>query len=117
MNNVTLVGNLTGDPEVRYMPDGRPIAKFSVAVNRRITKNGEAEDRLDGFFPCVAWDKLAAHVVESLTKGTRVLVTGRLQQRSWEAEDGSKRSAIEVQVEEVGAALRFATAEITKADQ
>ena len=114
-NTITLVGNITDDPELRFTPTGRPVANFTVAVNsRKRTPDGQWEDKLDGFFRCNAWADMAENVAESLTKGTRVLVTGRLQQRSWEDPDGNKRSAVEIQVDEVGPSLRWATANVTR---
>jgi single-strand DNA-binding protein len=114
-NTITLVGNITDDPELRFTPTGRPVANFTVAVNRRQrTPDGQWEDKLDGFFRCNAWADMAENVAESLVKGTRVLVTGRLQQRSWEDPEGNKRSAVEIQVDEVGPSLRWATANVTR---
>ncbi|MDQ4124287.1 MAG: single-stranded DNA-binding protein [Actinomycetota bacterium] len=109
-NVVTLVGNITDDPELRFTPSGLPVANFTVAVNRRVPKDGGWEDKLEGFFRCSCWRDMAENVAESLTKGSRVMVVGRLQQRSWEDQDGNKRSAVEVQVDEVGPSLRWATA-------
>ena len=109
-NTVTLVGNITDDPELRFTPSGLPVANFTVAVNRRVPKDGGWEDKLEGFFRCSCWRDMAENVAESLTKGSRVMVVGRLQQRSWEDQDGNKRSAVEVQVDEVGPSLRWATA-------
>lgn len=113
-NTVTLVGNVTDDPELRFTPSGQPVANFTVAVNRRIrNQDGTWDDKLDGFFRCNCWRDLAENVAESLHKGTRVVVVGRLQQRSWETEDG-KRSAFEIQVDEIGPSLRWATAKVEK---
>ncbi|HYP22761.1 MAG TPA: single-stranded DNA-binding protein [Actinomycetota bacterium] len=109
-NVVTLVGNITDDPELRFTPSGLPVANFTVAVNRRVPKDGGWEDKLEGFFRCSCWRDMAENVAESLTKGSRVMVVGRLQQRSWEDQDGNKRSAVEIQVDEVGPSLRWATA-------
>ena len=109
-NTVTLVGNITDDPELRFTPSGLPVANFTVAVNRRVPKDGGWEDKLEGFFRCSCWRDMAENVAESLTKGSRVMVVGRLQQRSWEDQEGNKRSAVEVQVDEVGPSLRWATA-------
>lgn len=109
-NTVTLVGNITDDPELRFTPSGLPVANFTVAVNRRVPKDGGWEDKLEGFFRCSCWRDMAENVAESLQKGARVMVVGRLQQRSWEDQDGNKRSAVEVQVDEVGPSLRWATA-------
>lgn len=115
-NVVTLVGNITDEPELRFTPGGAAVANFTVAVNRRFrNQDGSWDDKLDGFFRCSCWRDMAENVSESLHKGARVVVTGRLQQRSWDDNDGNKRSTIEVQVDEVGPSLRWATAQITKA--
>lgn len=117
-NTVTLVGNITDDPELRFTPSGRPVANFTVAVNKRWKNNdGQWEDKLDGFFRCNVWADQAENAAESLQKGTRVLVTGRLQQRSWEDNDGNKRSAFEIQVDEVGPSLRWSTAQVQKSQR
>ena len=117
-NTVTLVGNITDDPELRFTPSGRPVANFTVAVNRRYKDNdGTWQDKLDGFFRCNVWADQAENAAESLQKGTRVVVTGRLQQRSWEDNDGNKRSAFEVQVDEVGPSLRWSTAQVQKSQR
>src|SRR5918998_5604320 len=114
-NVVTLVGNITDDPELRFTPSGAAVANFTVAVNRRYKNNeGQWEDKLDGFFRCNVWADQAENAAESLQKGTRVLVTGRLQQRSWEDNDGNKKSKVEIVADEVGPSLRWASAEITK---
>jgi single-strand DNA-binding protein len=116
-NNVCIVGNLTGDPEMRFTPSGAAVANFNVAVNRR-KKNGDRwDDELEGFFRCTAWKDLAENVSESLFKGARVIVTGRLQQRSWDDNDGTKRSAVEILVDDVGPSLRWATAQVAKANR
>jgi single-strand DNA-binding protein len=115
-NVVTLVGNITDEPELRFTPGGAAVANFTVAVNRRFrNQDGSWDDKLDGFFRCSCWRDMAENVSESLHKGSRVIITGRLQQRSWDDNDGNKRSTIEVQVDEVGPSLRWATAQITKA--
>src|ERR671922_2366611 len=114
-NVITLVGNITDDPELRFTPGGAAVANFTVAVNQRRQGQGGAwEDRLDGFFRCNCWRDLAENVAESLQKGSRVMVVGRLQQRSWEDQEGNRRSAFEVQVDEVGPSLRWATASVQK---
>lgn len=113
-NTITLVGNLVDDPELRFTPAGAAVCNFTVAVNRRIQRDGQWEDRLDGYFRCSCWRDLAENVAESLRKGTRVVVTGRLQQRSWEDQDGNRRSAVDVQVDEVGPSLRWATTQVQK---
>ena len=115
MNTITVVGNLTRDPELRYTPTGQAVVKFGIAVNRFYTnRNGERVEQTD-FFNVNAWRSVAVNVAESLTTGTRVLVSGRLQARNWETEDGQKRSTVEIEAEEVAASLRFATVAITKA--
>ena len=114
-NNVDLVGNLTRDPELRYTPGGTAVASFGLAVNRR-TQNrqtNEWEDRTS-FFDVVCYGSLGENVAESVTKGARVLVVGRLDQRSWESQDGDRRSKIEVIADEVGPSLRWASADVTK---
>jgi single-strand DNA-binding protein len=114
-NTVTLVGNITDDPELRFTPSGAAVANFTVAVNRRTrNQDGTWEDKLDGFFRCNCWRDMAENIAESLNKGTRVMVTGRLQQRSWEDQEGNKRSAFEIQVDEIGPSLRWATATVQK---
>jgi single-strand DNA-binding protein len=113
-NTVSLVGNITDDPELRFTPSGSAVANFTVAVNRRFQKDGQWEDRLDGFFRCNCWRDMAENVAESLQKGMRVVVVGRLQQRSWDDNDGNRRSVFEVQVDEVGPSLRWATAQVQK---
>ena len=117
-NTVTLVGNITDDPELRFTPSGRPVANFTVAVNRRWKNpNGDWEDKLDGFFRCNCWADMAENVAESLTKGSRVVVVGRLQQRQWDDQEGNKRSAFEIQVDEVGPSLRWANATVVKSNR
>jgi single-strand DNA-binding protein len=117
-NTVTLVGNITDDPELRFTPSGAAVANFTVAVNRRYkNQDGQWEDKLDGFFRCSCWRDMAENVAESLKKGSRVVVVGRLQQRSWDDQDGNKRSAFEIQVDEVGPSLRWASASITKSQR
>src|SRR5438445_188184 len=112
---ITVVGTLTRDPEVRYTPTGQAGVKFCIAVNRfYVNRNGEKIEQTD-FFNVNAWRSVAVNVAESLTTGARVLVTGRLQSRNWETEDGAKRSTVEIEAEEVAASLRFATVAITKA--
>jgi single-strand DNA-binding protein len=113
-NTVTLVGNITDDPELRFTPSGSAVANFTVAVNRRINRDGQWEDRLDGFFRCNCWRDMAENVAESLQKGMRVMVVGRLQQRSWDDSEGNKRSSFEIQVDEVGPSLRWAVASVQK---
>jgi single-strand DNA-binding protein len=117
-NNIDLVGNLTRDPELRYTPGGMPVATFGLAVNlrRQNRQTNEWEDR-PSFFDIVCYGSLGENVSESLQRGSRVMVVGRLEQRSWETQDGDKRSKIEVIADEVGPSLRWATADVTKNDR
>lgn len=113
VNSVTLIGNLVDDPELRFTPAGIAMAKVRFAVNRRYQKNGEwTEDT--SFFGGTLWRDAAENAAESLQKGMRVIVTGRLEQRSWETQEGEKRSMVEVAIDEIGPSLRWATATITK---
>lgn len=114
-NNVTLVGNLVDDPELRFTPSGVAMAKLRVAVNRRWRDRQSGEWQEDtSFFTGTCWREQAEAVAESLQKGTRVIITGRLEQRSWETEQGDRRSVVEVQIDEVGPSLRWATATVNK---
>ena len=117
MNQVTIVGNVTDDPELRYTPAGAAVANFTVAVNSRKRVGDQWEDKLEGFFRCTVWRDLAENVSESITKGTRVLVTGKLQEQRWEEKDGAKRSRVEIQVDEIGPSLKWAKATVTKASR
>jgi single-strand DNA-binding protein len=113
--SIHLTGNLTADPELRFTQGGRPVASFTVAVNARFRDAaGEWKDGDPFFQRCVAWGKLAENVAESVERGSSVMVTGRLEQRSWEAEDGSKRYAVELIVAEVGVTLSRATARVQR---
>ncbi|HEX4819856.1 MAG TPA: single-stranded DNA-binding protein [Acidimicrobiales bacterium] len=115
-NSVTLIGNITRDPELRFTPSGQAIATFGIAVNRRFQRNNQWEEQTS-FFNITAWGTLGENVSNSLQKGARVIVNGRLEQRSWETQEGEKRSVVEVVADEVGPSLRWATAEITKNDR
>jgi single-strand DNA-binding protein len=117
-NSVTVVGNVTRDPELRFTPSGQATATFGLAVNR-IWNDRQTNERKEAvsFFDIVCWREMAENASESLTKGTRVLVTGRLEQRSWETPDGEKRSKIEIVADEIGPSLRWATAEVRKNDR
>ena len=115
-NSVTLVGNITRDPELRFTPSGQAIATFGIAVNRRFQRNGQWEEQTS-FFNITAWGTLGENASNSLQKGARILVNGRLEQRSWETQEGEKRSVVEVVADELGPSLRWATAEITKNDR
>jgi single-strand DNA-binding protein len=117
-NSITIVGNITRDPEMRYTAGGTSTATFGVAVNRswRNQQTNEWEERTS-FFNVVCWRQLAENVAASLRKGTRVVVTGRLEQRSWETEQGEKRSVVEVVADEVGPSLVFATADVHRVER
>jgi single-strand DNA-binding protein len=114
-NTVTLIGNVTRDPELRFTPSGQALASFGLAVNRRwMNRQTQQWEEQTSFFDIVCWAQLGQNVSESVQKGARVIVTGRLEQRSWETEQGDKRSKVEVIADEVGPSLRWATADITK---
>ncbi len=114
---ITVIGNLTADPELRFTPSGAAVANFTVASTPRTfdRQTNEWKDAETLFMRCSLWREAAENVAESLTRGTRVVVTGRLVSRSWEdKETGQKRSVMEMQVDEVGPSLRYATAKVTK---
>ena len=117
-NTVELIGNVTRDPELRFTPSGAAVANFGLAVNRRWLnrKTNEWEEDVS-FFDIVCWRELAENCTESLTKGTRVMVSGRLDQRSWDTQEGEKRSKVEVVADEIGPSLRWATAQVTKTER
>jgi single-strand DNA-binding protein len=113
---ITVVGNLTGDPELRFTPSGAAVASFTVASTPRVLDKATNEWK-DGealFLRCSVWRQYAENVAESLSKGARVIVTGRLKQRSYETREGEKRTVIELEVDEVGPALKYATAKVNK---
>ena len=117
-NNITLIGNITRDPELRFTPSGLPTTTLGLAVNRRWQNRQTQEwEEATSFFDVVCWRELAENASESLTKGSRVIVTGRLDQRSWEVGEGERRYKIEVVADEVGPSLRWATAEVKKNDR
>jgi single-strand DNA-binding protein len=109
-NNITVVGNVTRDPELRFTNTGMAVASFGLAWNRR-RQDGEEEV---SFFDVTCFRQLAENVSESITKGSRVVVFGALQQRSWTTDDGDKRSKVEILADEVAPSLRWATADVTK---
>jgi len=114
-NNITLIGNVTRDPELRFTPSGQATASFGLAVNRRWqNKQNQEWEEATSFFDVVCWREMAENASESLAKGSRVIVNGRLEQRSWESNEGEKRSKVEVVADEVGPSLRWATAEIKR---
>ena len=113
---ITLVGNLTADPELRFTPSGAPVANFTVASTPR-TFDRTTNEWKDGdamFLNCAVWRQAAENVAESLTKGMRVIVQGRLKSRSYETREGEKRTVYEVDIDDIGPALRYATAKIQK---
>ena len=112
-NTVTLVGNVTRDPELRYTTGGRGVASFGMAVNRRYQVNGEWQEQTS-FFNVVAWGTLGENAAACITKGTRLVVFGRLEQRSWETQEGEKRNVVEVIADEIGPSIRWATAEVKR---
>jgi single-strand DNA-binding protein len=107
---VSLVGNLTDDPEVRFTPQGTTVASFRLAVTPRVKDGGTWKDGDTSFFRINAWRDLAEHAADSLSKGDRALVLGRLKTRSWETAEGERRSVVEVEAEEIGPSLKWATA-------
>jgi len=111
---VTIVGNATKPPELKFTPSGVAVANFGVAVNNRRKDGDRWVDGDPEFYDVVCWRELAENVAECIDKGTRLVVVGRLSQRSWEAGDGSKRSKIEVVAEEVAPSLRWATASVVR---
>jgi single-strand DNA-binding protein len=113
---MTVVGNLTGDPDLRFTPQGVALCKFQVASTPRFLdrQSGEWKDGEPLYLGCTAWRELAEHIAESLRKGTRVVVIGRLRQSRWTNEEGEKRSAYGLDVDEIGPSLRFATAAVKK---
>ena len=114
-NTITISGNITRDPEMRYTPSGVSKVTFGVAVNRSWRNQQTQEwDEQTSFFNVVCWREMAENVCESIGKGARIVVSGRLEQRSWETADGDKRSKIEVVADEIGPSLRWATAQVTK---
>lgn len=116
---ITVVGNLTADPELRFTPSGAAVANFTVASTPRIydRQSGEWKDGEALFLRCNIWREAAENVAESLTRGSRVIVTGRLKQRSFETREGEKRTVVEIEVDEIGPSLRYATAKVNKASR
>lgn len=117
-NTITVVGNLTRDPEIRYTPGGQAKATLGIAVNRVWTnkQTNEREERTS-FFNVIVWGEMADHCSESLQKGNRVIVTGRLEQRSYDTEQGEKKSIVEIVADEVAPSLRWATAEVKRTER
>jgi single-strand DNA-binding protein len=113
---ITIIGNITGDPELRFTPSGAAVANFTVASTPRAfdRQSNEWKDGETLFMRCSVWRDAAENVAESLQRGTRVIVSGRLKSRSYETKEGEKRTVIEMEVDEVGPSLRYATAKVNK---
>lgn len=114
-NNITVVGTATRDPELRYTQGGQGIANLSVAVNRRWQQAGEWKEEVS-FFNVTAWGALGENVVQSVVKGTRIIVSGRMSQRSYE-KDGEKKQAFEIVADDIGPSLKWATAAVTRTER
>ena len=116
---ITVVGNLTADPELRFTPAGAAVANFTVASTPRTydRQSGEWKDGEALFLRCSIWREAAENVAESLTRGSRVIVSGRLKQRSFETREGEKRTVVELEVDEIGPSLKYATAKVNKASR
>jgi single-strand DNA-binding protein len=116
---ITVIGNLTADPELRFTPSGAAVANFTVASTPR-TFDRQTNEWKDGealFLRCSMWREAAENVAESLTKGARVIVSGRLKQRSYETREGEKRTVVELECDEIGPSLRYATAKVNRASR
>ena len=114
-NTVTITGNATREPELRFTPAGQPVASFGVAVNRRWqNKQTQEWEESTSFIDVTCWADLAENVAESVDRGSRITVTGRLDQRSWETQEGDKRSKVEIVADDVAISLKWATAEVKK---
>jgi single-strand DNA-binding protein len=114
-NQTVIVGNLVDDPELRFTNNGTPVSNLRVAVTQRVLEGGAWRDGPTSFFRVNAWRETATHLAESLHKGDRVVVLGRLRQRSWETPEGERRSVAEIEADEVAASLKWATAKIERA--
>jgi single-strand DNA-binding protein len=114
---ITVVGNLTDDPELRFVPSGAAVAHFTVASTPRVydRESGEWKDAETLFLRCSVWRQAAEHVAQSLRRGMRVIVQGRLRQRAYETKEGERRTVVECEVDEIGPSLRFASARLTEA--
>jgi len=111
---ITVIGNLTADPDLRFTPSGPAVANFTVASTPRVFRDGEWRDGDALFMRCNLWRQAAENATESLSRGMRVIVSGRLRQRSYETREGDKRTVVELEVDEIGPSLRFATAKVAK---
>jgi single-strand DNA-binding protein len=116
-NKITIHGTATRDPELRYTSGGRGVASLGVAVNKRYMKDGEWTEGPTSFFNVTAWGALGEHAAECITKGTRVIVTGEMQQRSYETQEGEKRTVWDLNADDLGPSLKWATATVVKADR
>ncbi len=116
-NTITVMGNLTRDPELRYTPSGAAVANLAIAVSRKWKDRSDEWTEETSFFEVTTWNTLAENVAESLTKGARVIVTGRIEQQSWETPDGEKRSAVKIVADDIGPSLRWATATVIRAER
>jgi single-strand DNA-binding protein len=116
-NQVMLVGNLTDDPELRFTPNGAAVANFRLAVTPRVREGDSWKDGETSFFRINVWRQQAENVAETLQKGARCIVVGRLRTRSWETPEGEKRSVTEVEADEIGPSLKFATAKVERASR
>ena len=116
-NQVMLVGNLTDDPELRFTPNGAAVANFRLAVTPRIREGDSWKDGETSFFRINVWRQQAENVAETLQKGARCIVVGRLRTRSWETPEGEKRSVTEVEADEIGPSLKFATAKVERSSR
>jgi single-strand DNA-binding protein len=114
-NHIVVIGNLADDPELRFTNNGSSVASFRVVVTPRVQEGGTWRDGDTSFFRVSAWRDQASHLAESLRKGDRILVVGRLRQRSWETPDGERRSAAEIEADDVGASLKWATVSVERA--
>ena len=114
MTNLTIIGNLTEAPELRFTAQGKAVANFTVAVSKRVKDGNDWKDGPSSFYKCSLWDAAAENMTESLVKGQRVIVVGEIAQRSYETQQGDKRSVFEVTAQEVGPSLRWATAKVEK---
>lgn len=114
---LTVVGNLTADPELRFTPGGQAVANFTVASTPRVFKDGEWKDGDALFMRCNVWRQMAENVAESLSRGSRVIVQGRLKQRAYDDRDGNRRTVMELEVDGVGPDLRYATATVNRASR
>jgi single-strand DNA-binding protein len=116
-NNITIVGNLTKDPELKYGENGTAYLLYSIAVNRG-KKNAQGEwENVAHYFDCVSYGDLAENIANTFSKGNRLIVSGNLQQRNWETPEGQRRSSVQILADEVGASVRWATALVTKTER